>query len=204
MPPLALAPAGILVADAGLWALAHVGGSYAAHRLPRSRLDHDGPLLRLRPFEEGGRLYERFGIRRWKDRLPEAGALFGGISKRALPAPVDGGIERFARETRRGELAHWWSLLPLPLFALWNPPAGLALMASYGVAVNLPFIVVQRFNRGRAQRVIAARSARAERSSRSRDDRRAGAALRTSGRSMPYGSPPVWWCARWDDRSHSR
>ena len=94
-------------------------------------------------------------------------------------------MERFARETRRGELAHWWSLLPLPLFALWNPPGGVALMALYGATVNLPFVAVQRFNRGRVQRVIAARSARAERSSGSRVDRRAGEALRTSGSSMP-------------------
>jgi glycosyl-4,4'-diaponeurosporenoate acyltransferase len=186
VPRVVLAPAGILLADVGLWAVAHVGSSYAAHRLPRSRLARDGPLLRLRPFEDGGRLYERLAVRRWKDRLPEAGALFaGGMSKRALPESDEGGVARFVEETRRGELAHWWSLLGLPFFALWNPPAGVALMGLYGVAVNLPFIVVQRFNRGRAQRVMAARPARVERSSGSRRSRRDGGALRTSGRSMP-------------------
>lgn len=186
MPLVELSPAGILAADVGLWGVAHAFSSYLAHRLPLSRLDHDGWLLRLRPVEHGGRVYERVGIRRWKDRLPEAGALFaGGMGKRALPGPGDGGVERFAQETRRGELAHWLSLLGLPVFALWNPPAGVALMALYGLAANLPFIAVQRFNRGRAQRVMAARSARPERSSGSRRDRRDGEALRTRGSSMP-------------------
>jgi glycosyl-4,4'-diaponeurosporenoate acyltransferase len=36
-----------------------------------------------------------------------------------------------------------------PLFVLWNPPGAAALLIGYGVAVNLPFIVIQRYNRFR-------------------------------------------------------
>ena len=187
MPVVDLAPVGILLANVGLWTVAHASSAYAAHKLPLSRLDRDGWWLRLRPRERSGWAYERvLHIRRWKDRLPEAGALFaGGMSKRTLPGPGDGGVERFLQETRRGELAHWMSLVPLPAFAIWNPPAGVALMALYGLAVNLPFIAVQRYNRGRAQRVTALRSARSDRSRRSRRARRAAGASRTSGSSMP-------------------
>ena len=184
MPPVELPPAGILLANIGMWAVAHAASGYAVHTLPLERLGHDGWLLRLRRAEEGGRVYERvLRIRRWKDRLPEAGDLFaGGLSKRSLPGADDGGVERFVRETRRAELGHWLSLLALPAFPLWNPPVGVALMALYGVAVNLPFIVVQRYNRGRAQGVLAAR---ADRSSGSRRHGRPDGASRTRGSSMP-------------------
>ena len=77
-----------LVVDVLAWGFFHAATGYAAHRLGHHRLAHDGPLLRQRRFEAGGRWYRRrLRIHRWKDRLPEAGALFdGGISKRELPA----------------------------------------------------------------------------------------------------------------------
>ena len=95
-----------------------------------------------------------------QDRLPEAGDLFdGGISKRQLPAHDPAGLEVFVRETRRAELAHWWAMACGPLFVLWNPPLASALLVGYGVLVNLPFIVIQRYNRARI-RSVAERLAR--------------------------------------------
>ncbi|UMG93396.1 hypothetical protein [Nocardioides sp. TF02-7] len=120
------------------------------------RLSRDGWLLRIRPFEARGRWYRRWlRIHRWKDRLPEAGALFaGGMSKRQLPALDVAGLELFVRETRRAELAHWWALWCGPVFVIWNPPLAAALLIGYGVVVNLPFILIQRYNRARTQGLI--------------------------------------------------
>ena len=146
----------ILVANIVLWGLAHGLSGYVAHRLPLDRLTCDGPLLRLRAFEAGGRCYRRWGIHRWKDRLPDAGDLFsGGTSKRQLTAYDVAGLEAFARETRRAELAHWWALFCGPLFVLWNPPLAAALLVTYGVLVNLPFILIQRYNRFRIDAITA-------------------------------------------------
>src|SRR5690606_37134695 len=138
----------------------HALTGYAAHRLGDERLSREGPVLRLRRFETGGRWYrDRLRIHCWKDRLPEAGALFaGGMSKRQLPAYDTAGLELFARETRRAELAHWWAMGCAPLFVLWNPPLAAALLLAYGVLVNLPFIVIQRYNRARIVALLARRS----------------------------------------------
>ena len=133
---------------------------YAAHRLGDERLARDGWLLRQRAFENGGRWYrDRLRIHRWKDRLPEAGALFaGGMSKRRLPAYDHDGLALFARETRRAELAHWWALSCGPLFALWNPPLATALLLAYGVLANLPFVLIQRYNRFRIEALLDRRA----------------------------------------------
>jgi glycosyl-4,4'-diaponeurosporenoate acyltransferase len=142
--------------DVAAWFLIHSVTGYAVHRLPLRRLQRDGWLLRLRSFEQGGRCYERLGIRRWKDRVPEAGGLFaGGMSKRHLPTEAEGGLARFAAETRRAELGHWAAMAGGPLFVLWNPPGIAAVMILYGVATNAPFIAIQRYNRGRVARVLA-------------------------------------------------
>ncbi|TDE98787.1 hypothetical protein EXU48_00865 [Occultella glacieicola] len=145
-----------ILVDVLAWGAFHALTGYAAHRLGNERLARDGWLLRQRPFEDNGRWYRRrLHIHRWKDRLPEAGALFaGGISKRELPAGDVAGLELFARETRRAELAHWWAMACGPVFVLWNPPLAAALLITYGVVVNLPFIVTQRYNRFRIDALL--------------------------------------------------
>lgn len=149
-----------IAVDVVAWGAFHTATGYAAHRLDAGRLSQDGWLLRPRSFETGGRWHRRrLRIDRWKDRLPEAGDLFrGGMSKRQVPSYDVAGLELFARETRRAELAHWWALLCGPVFMLWNPPLAAALLVGYGVVVNLPFILVQRYNRFRIETLIARRS----------------------------------------------
>ncbi len=164
-------PATVAV-DVVAWGLVHAGAGYAAHRTSVAWLSRDRPLFRERRVEGGGRLYtRRLRIARWKDRLPEAGALFaGGVSKRHLTATAGVGLERFVVETRRAEVGHTLCALCGPLFVLWNPPAAAVLLVAYGVLVNAPFMAIQRYNRMRAERVLAARARRAR---------------GTTGRSMP-------------------
>lgn len=165
--PLAALPVLLLpkplqvVACVAVWLAASAGWGYLGHRLPASRFDHDTWWSRLRGPERDGRVYERLGIRRWKDRLPEAGALYsGGFSKRDLRAHDREHLERFALETRRAEFVHWLVLatvLVFPLFVVWYAlPPNLV----YAVVANLPFIAIQRYNRARLLRIIARLDAR--------------------------------------------
>ena len=148
-----------IVVDAIVWGVFHAGTGYAAHRLTERRLSRDGWLLRRRGFETPGGYRRWLRINRWKDKVPEAGALFsGGMSKRQLPSYDINGLHVFARETRRAELGHWWAMCCGPIFLLWNPPLASALLVGYGVVVNLPFIAIQRYNRMRIQSLIARRS----------------------------------------------
>jgi len=156
-----LMPQALTVAvDVVAWGVFHAATGYAAHRLGEERLSRDGWLLRPRAFEAGGRWYRRrLRIDRWKDRLPEAGDLFrGGTSKRQLPSYDVAGLQLFASETRRAELAHWWAMWCGPIFVLWNPPLAAGLLMGYGVVVNLPFVLIQRYNRARVEALVARRT----------------------------------------------
>ena len=158
---LVMPPALTIVVDVIAWGVFHSATGYAAYRLDDSRLSRDGWLLRQRRFETGRWYRRRLRINRWKDKVPEAGDLFrGGVSKRHLPAYDVAGLQLFVRETRRAELAHWWAMLCGPLFVLWNPPLAAALLVGYGVVANLPFILIQRYNRFRTQPLVERRSAR--------------------------------------------
>jgi glycosyl-4,4'-diaponeurosporenoate acyltransferase len=157
---LLMPPAVTIVVDGLAWAVFHSATGYAAYRLDQSRLSQDGWLLRPRRFETAGTWYRRrLRIHRWKDRLPEAGGLFrGGVSKRHLPSYDVAGLDLFVRETRRAELAHWWAMCCGPVFVLWNPPLAAGLLVGYGVAANLPFILIQRYNRSRITALLERRS----------------------------------------------
>jgi glycosyl-4,4'-diaponeurosporenoate acyltransferase len=141
--------------DVVAWAAISATAGYVGHRLPAACFEHDGSLTRRRAGEVI-QTYERtLRIKRWKDRLPEAGALFrGGFRKRELATGDRAHLERFVVETRRAEHVHWWILVTGPLFLLWNPWwLGLAMVA-YALAANIPCIAVQRYNRLRLQRAL--------------------------------------------------
>ena len=151
-----------IVVDAVAWGVFHAATGYAAYRLGDEQVSRDGWLLRPRAFEATGGWYRRWlRIDRWKDKVPEAGDLFpGGISKRHLPAYDDDGLRLFVRETRRAELAHWWAMACGLSFVLWNPPLASVLLIGYGVVANLPFVVIQRYNRSRTEALLERRARR--------------------------------------------
>jgi glycosyl-4,4'-diaponeurosporenoate acyltransferase len=147
-----------------IWLAFHFGAGYVAHRLPLERLASLPVVSRNWDWEHDGRVYEDLGMRAWKDRLPEAGAFYsGGFSKRRLSARDAAYLSRFALETSRAEWSHWltWALA-LTFFA-WNPWQVGIVMLIYGAIVNLPCILIQRYNRARLQRVARTLARRAHR-----------------------------------------
>jgi len=111
-------------------------------------------------WERDGRIYERvLAIRRWKDRLPEAGSWFGlGFAKNRLESSDEAYLRRFEVETLRGEICHWVALAWAPVFFLWNPWWADVVMVVYALVANVPCILTQRYNRARFRRVLSRRT----------------------------------------------
>jgi glycosyl-4,4'-diaponeurosporenoate acyltransferase len=143
----------IIAVNVVAWFAWSVGVGYVGHRLPIERFTVDSWLTKLRRFERDGRWYERrLRIKRWKDRLPEAGAFFGGgFSKRSVRR-VD--LDRYLVETRRAETVHWAAMSLTPVFAIWNPPWAMVAIVVYALAANGPCLLVQRYNRARLVRIL--------------------------------------------------
>lgn len=137
------------------WLAIQMGLAWAFTRMPVHWFHPPMPWV----WERGGRFYERaFGVRAWKDRLPDAARWFrGGFAKGALARADRDYLARFVRETWRGELCHWAALACAPVFFLWNPWWGDLIIVGYALAANVPCILVQRYNRARLQRALATR-----------------------------------------------
>nr|WP_286170574.1 glycosyl-4,4'-diaponeurosporenoate acyltransferase [Bacillus sp. NTK071] len=135
------------------WLIIHVVLSYICLRLPDSFYESEKSEIDLKDWEL--KLYKIVGIRKWKTILPDGGGVFrGGFRKKELKALTSTYINKFILETRRAELTHWILIPPAILFFLWNPPLVGWIMVGYALLVNLPFIMIQRYNRYRFKPIL--------------------------------------------------
>jgi len=116
--PIELPAAWVVVLNVGGWLVLQLTLAWAFTRMPVEWFQPAPP----RAWENDGRFYERFvAIRRWKDLLPDGARWFaGGFAKGALTSVNPEYLQRFVRETRRGELCHWFAIFGVPIFFLWN------------------------------------------------------------------------------------
>ena len=144
-----------IVLDVLAWLVLQPGMAYVAARLPLASLRPEGWLYRSRAWERDGAIYQTvFAVRRWKAALPSGGQALGSFSMARLASSDAAYLRRWCVETCRAELAHWLQIAVMPLFMLWNPPQATAMLALYALAVNLPCIIAQRYNRPRLQRAL--------------------------------------------------
>lgn len=91
--------------------------------LPKRWLD--GRLRFWRVHKAERRIYVRLGIRHWKDKIPEAGGLLVGFSKKHIAEPKNPEyLLKFLSETCYAECMHWisaiagFAVIPLSFSAL--------------------------------------------------------------------------------------
>lgn len=111
-------------------------------------------------WEKNGRIYAGLGIDKWKKLVPDMSRIFPDMVKKELPAEsgaVTGAqAERLVQETCRAEVVHGVScLLGLAFLRLWPGWGGGIVLAVWVLLANLPFILIQRYNRPRLVRLAA-------------------------------------------------
>lgn len=144
-----------------VWMLIQVSAAIFCLRLPDSCLSPDSFFFKTHFFEKEGQIYDRFfRVRKWKQCLPDGGAVWKkrGFRKRNLKNFSPEYLNRFLIESVRGELTHWLAIIPFWVFGFFTPPGVVWIMLLYALLVNLPCIITQRFNRPRLQRLLNKKS----------------------------------------------
>lgn len=140
-----------------LWPILQVGAALIALFLPDRIYTPDRFFFKAHRFEHEGRLYDQlFKVSRWKGLLPDGGMVWKkhGYQKKHLTDFSPQNLNRFLVESARGELTHWLAILPFWVFGFFMPPIAIWLMLLYALAVNIPCILAQRYNRPRIKRVM--------------------------------------------------
>jgi len=146
-----------ILLDIAAWMIIHVGVSYLMTHIPLNLFNTGFWLYQQTKWEKDGRIYARiFRLRKWKKRLPDGAALFKkGFQKKHLNGLDGTYLDNFIKETCRAELTHWIMFLFSAVFFIWNPWWVGIVMIVYAILVNVPCIIIQRYNRIRLKRAYS-------------------------------------------------
>ena len=139
-----------------VWGILQVGAALACLRLPDRFFAPPVRFFKGYAFERDGQIYELlFKVSSWKHLLPDGAAAWKkrGYLKKNLTDYTVENLDRFLVESARGEATHWLAILPFWIFGFFAPPEVIWLMLGYALVINLPCIIVQRYNRPRIARL---------------------------------------------------
>ena len=133
--------------------------------LPRRWFDGERFPYRCCKWEKQGRIYTRIGVERWKALVPDMSRLLPALMPaKKLTEETFADLPRMIQETCVAELIHvLLSVTGLACLAIWPGVGGAVVTAVYILLGNLPFIIIQRYNRPRLQRLLALQQRKQER-----------------------------------------
>lgn len=105
--------------------------------------------------EQNGLIYKKIGIHRWQDKVPDMSRIFVNLMPQKKIKSVDqNSLLRMIQETCIAELIHTaLCLTGLYCVKLWRGVGGIIFAMLNAVLFNLPFILIQRYNRPRLVRL---------------------------------------------------
>lgn len=146
-------PLNILFWNIALAACWHVLVFIACVRLPRRFFNSERKRYQPRQWEKGGRWYkDHLKIQLWKDKVPQFIAK-DGFSKSHITSLSLEYLDEFILETCRGEWMHLTNCLCALVVLIINPFPINFVFAFLILLGNLPFALIQRYNRFRLDTV---------------------------------------------------
>jgi len=138
-----------------LWPLLQLSISFLCILVNDKHFNYRSFFYKTGSWENNGEIYNKvFMIRKWKKFLPDGGAIMKGYKKKHLDNMSKENLEKYLIESCRAELQHWLSIFPFWIFGFFAPARVLIYMLIYAVAVNLPCIIAQRYNRPRIVKLL--------------------------------------------------
>lgn len=121
-----------------------------ARFLPRNFCCEKFPFAEY-SFENHGKFYDRFGIRKWKDKMPDMSKVLKFLPQKNLLRDVSKEhMELLIQESCVAELVHRALIILSFLYLLFRRSVQIVVfLVLYNILGNLPFIMIQRYNRCR-------------------------------------------------------
>ena len=123
---------------------------FAGNAMPRRWFDPEKSPWRSFSWEKNGKIYRKLKIHKWKDKLPDASKCCNDmVRKEVSQQPTAEELDLLARETCVAELIHFLLMFcSIPVVFICPNAWGWVIFAVYSLS-NLPFMMIQRYNRPR-------------------------------------------------------
>lgn len=150
------------VNDMGFWKcfwyliITGVIAFFAGRLLPKNWFRPDLFPYRCCKFEKDGQIYDKLNIRKWQNKVPD----MSRILPKWMPAKNLSGnfrerMPRMLQETCVAEFIHSaLCVTGLRCLKLYPGIGGVIIVLLYIVVFNLPFIIIQRYNRPRLMKLL--------------------------------------------------
>lgn len=158
----------IIILDFVVWFFFHMALSIACMKIPDAWFRTTDKGFKPFAWEKKGEIWNQiFRIRNWKRFLPDGSTIVKtAYNKTNLHGTGVEALQKFIIETKRAELTHWVLIPPAFFFFIWNPPWAGWVMVVYAFIANVPFIIAQRYNRPRLERLVVMLKRREEKKQR--------------------------------------
>ncbi len=125
--------------------------------LPKKWFSYEAFPYKQFKWEQGGAVYNRLRIRKWQKAVPDMSRIFSRWMppKKLSGCPNAETLELMLQETCIAEFTHGWLCVAgLACIRIWPGPGGVILTFVYIALGNLPFILIQRYNRLRLAKLM--------------------------------------------------
>ena len=123
---------------------------FIGQSLPRKNFDYK--VFPYHPFrwEKEGKIYLKLRIQFWKDKLPDMSRYISKMFRKKLTVMRSPEyLENLIAETCVAELVHWGLIFISPIYMVLLDGSLGAVGALLFALGNLPFVIIQRYNRPR-------------------------------------------------------
>lgn len=124
------------------------GCFYLGLALPRKAFDEDGFPYKSFKWEKNGSVYDRFSVKKWKDHVPDMSKITKLICPKKVRSNITSAeVDRLVKESCVAEMVHYvLCVLSIGFYHIWKGKIGIILSTLYFLG-NIPYIVIQRYNR---------------------------------------------------------
>ncbi len=135
-------------------ALIGIVGFWVGRIIPAKWICADRFPYKAFTFEQDGKIYEKLKIRKWQNRVPDMSKYFPKwIPAKKLDADLEEKLPTMIRETCIAETIHvLLGLFALRCLLIRKGIGGILVTVLYELG-NLPYVLIQRYNRPRLQRL---------------------------------------------------
>ena len=145
-------------------AVAGTVGFFLGRLISKYPMKPDKGLFRCYEFEKNGALYEKLNIHKWQSKVPDMSRILPFLMPpKNLSGNYGERLPIMIRETCVAEITHITvSILGLPCLRIWPGMGGVTVTAIFILLLNVPYILIQRYNRPRLIRLYRKLKARDE------------------------------------------
>ena len=136
-------------------ALTGTVGFFVGRLIPKEWLKPETGWFRSFSFENNGAVYEKLGICKWHKKVPDMSRILPALMPaKNLSGDYGERLPVMIQETCVAEIVHITvSIAGLRCLWMWPGVGGVTVTAIHIILLNLPFILIQRYNRPRLIRL---------------------------------------------------